>query len=257
MFTQYKFDPTEISQQAAATAQALALNRPGVNPAQFAAATIAGRLRAQPDSYLQYGPYWWAVKAALRSLGEDFGAQDDADMRAEYGGIFPAYGALVAAEEFRGFYGRTFLAGTSRFDLDADGEESYVLFDSDMEIRKHGGKRPLRVAADLEAIAEPDEVLLDDAGGAPVLDATLTPFKVEFEHEASLWRANVYAGDAEAARSKVGAWVDSGRMGRAIDFSRVAGEATLDSTDHAAPLYVDRAGRTVSEMAPSGALART
>lgn len=257
MFTQYKFSPSFISQQAADTAKALATAKPGVNPAQFAATTIADRLRAKPASYLQYGPYWWAVKAALRALGEDFGPNDDAGIRFEYGDGFPAYGALVAAEQFRQHYGQNFFAGTAQFILDDQGEESYVLFDTDMEIRKLGGKSPLRVAADLAAVEIEAEGVLDSVQAVGLLDATLTPFAVKFEHEAKLWTANVYALDSASASDKVKLMQSSGRIGRAIEFSKSVGDAALDSTDYAAPLYIDRTACSVSEMAATGVLART
>jgi hypothetical protein len=292
MFTQFKFSPAQISEAAATTAKALAAAVPGSNAATFAATTIAERLRAKPASYLQYGPYWWAVKQALRALGEDFGPTDDADLRAEYGGNFPSYGALVAGEQFRTYYGKTYLAGADRFDLDADGEDSYVLFDADMEVRKLGGKHPLRVAADMAAIEVQGEQVLDDASGqghgwvtprtdggkakcggphgslgcpvcrdelraagGTVLDATMTPFAVKFEHEAALWTANVYAADVAGAEAKVAGWQEHGRIGTAIEHCKAAGDATLDSTDYTAPLFVDNAARTLSEMAPTGALA--
>lgn len=117
MFTEYKFSPADIGQQAADTAKTLGENLPGVNPATFAASTIADRLRAKPASYLQYGPYWWALKGALRALGHDFVSTDEPDIRAEYGDGFPVYGAIVAAEQFRAYYRANFLAGTDRFDL--------------------------------------------------------------------------------------------------------------------------------------------
>lgn len=256
MFTEYKFSPAQISDAAAATAKALAASQPAVNPAQFAATTVAGRLRSKPASYLQYGPYWWAVKAALRALGEDFGATDDADLRGEYGGGFPVYGALVAGEQFRSYYSATFLAGTDRFDLDADGEHSYILFDSDMEVRRLGGAHPLRVAADLAGVEVLAESVMDSAAAAPTqLDATFTPFAVPFEHEASLWTANVYAADAAGAQAKVKEWEMSGRIGEAIQFGMRAGAPALDSTD-VVPMFVDAAARSLSEMAATGALAR-
>jgi hypothetical protein len=255
MYSEFKFSPSMISQQAAETAKALAAIKPGVNALKFAAETMADRLRAKPGNYLQYGPYWWAVKRVLRmTLVEDFGPNDDEGIRSEYGDGFPFYARLVAAEQFRAYYGANFLAGTDRFDLDADGEESYVLFDTDMEIRKIGAAHPLRVAADLQSQEVEAEVVLDSAWAAPEA-ASLTPFAVKFEHEAKLWTANVYALDAVGAQAKVSLMDRSGRLGRAIDFSKSVGEAALDSTDRAEPLYVDRAARSVSEMAATGVLA--
>lgn len=239
MFTQFKFSPVQISDAAVAAAKGLAAAVPGAQPAQFAAQTIADRLAEKPDAYLQFGPYWWAVKAALRALGHNFGSADDPTIRGEYGAELPPYAALVAGEQFRSYYGATFLSGTSQFWLDDEGGESYVLFDSDMEVRRVGGKRPLLVALD----ANPVEVSED--APAPVLDAA--PFGVEFEHEAELWRANVYAASAEEAAARVRGLIEGGRMLRAIDASKSG--ALLDSADGDA-LFIDRQARRVCEMAP-------
>lgn len=239
MFTEYKYSPVQISDNAVELAKLLAANKPGENPAQFAAATIAERLRLHPETFLQYGPYWWAVKAALRALGHEFGAEDDAVVRAEYGGGWPAYDALVAGEQFRDYYRATFLLGTAQFWLDANSEQSYVLFDQDMEIRRLGGAAPLRVAADVRSVEVGDE--------APeaALDS-ITPFGVEFEHEATLWRANIYAASAEAARARVDTLVASGRICGAIERSK--GGAILDDAD-GLNLLVDHAARRVCQQA--------
>ncbi len=238
MFTQYKFSPAQISDAAVAAAKTLATAQPGVQPAQFAARTIAERLAEKPESYLQYGPYWWAVKAALRVLGHDFGSADDDTIRGEYGAELPPYGALVAGEQFRAHYGATFLAGTSQFWLDDEGGESYTLFDRDMEVRRLGARRPLLVALD----ANPVEVV--EAEAPALLDAT--PFGVQFEHEAELWQANVYASDEAAAAARVKAMVDGGRMVRAIDAAKTG--ALFDSADGDA-ILIDRAARRVLELA--------
>lgn len=244
MFSQFKYSPAQVSQAATDLAKSVAADQPGANPATVAAEAIAQRLRAHPERYLHFGPYWWAVKSVLGALGHDFGPADDAVMRGEYGGAFPAYGALVAAEQFRDYYLAHYLDGSSQFWLDDQAEQSYVLFDADMEVRRLGGS--LRVVADLSPIVEASEAVLDDAAAVPVLDATWTPFAVRFEHEASLWTANVYAADADAARVKVKGM--ERRLMGAIEYSKAGEGAMLDSTD-VQPIYVDRAARTVCEMA--------
>lgn len=269
MFTQYKFSPVQISDAAVATAKALSVTQPGANPAQFAGRAIAERLRARPERYLQYGPYWWAVKSALRTLGEDFGQADDAGIRAEYGGAFPVYAALVAGEQFREFYNANFLAGTAQFWLDNEAEESYVLFDSDMEIRRLGGPNPLRVAADLDVVVLGAEAVLDDtsepakvtaevaAAMAVVESAPDQPFVVKFEHEARLWTASVYALDSVAADRQVTGLLKSGRIARAIEDNKAGGRSALDSVGGVDALYVDRNARRVCQMVlPGRAAAR-
>lgn len=246
MFTQFKYSPAQVSQAAADLAKAVAADQPGANAAQVAADAIAQRLREHPERYVHFGPYWWSVKDALRSLGHDLGAADDVVLRAEYGGNFPAYGALVAGEQFRDYYLQTYLDGSTQFWLDDQAEQSFVLFDVDMEVRRLGGSA--RVVADVSPTVEAGESLLDAAVAQPLLDAAWTPYPVKFEHEAALWTATVYAADSEAARVKVGA-LERRLMG-AIEASKRSDGAMLDSVD-ARPMYVDRAARQVFELAPT------
>jgi hypothetical protein len=162
MFTQYKFSETLIGDRAAEGTQALALSHPGADPLGFAVQTISGRLRIDPGSYKQYGPYWWIVKAVLAEAGEDFGPAADDVIRDAYGEQFDKHGALIAGELFRDFYRQTFLVGTSQFWLDGGEQESYVLFDADMEARRLGPDG-LRVSANLSAVELESEPVPESA----------------------------------------------------------------------------------------------
>jgi len=162
MYTQFKFDRAEIAAAAQAMRDTLAVSLPGTDAGQFAAATMAERLVRAPARYLEYGPYWWSVKQALAELGTDFGPERD---RVEgYGEDLPPYEALVAGERFKDFYRLHFLAGTSKFILDADGQEPFILFDSDMEARRLG-RAGAAVAAGLAAVAQADEPENESAPG--------------------------------------------------------------------------------------------
>lgn len=257
MLTEYKFHPAQISLAAQAAAQALASSNPAMRPERFAAETIGARVQAKPRTYLQYGPYWWAVKAAMREQGLDLGPADDPALRWEYGGDLPGYSRFIAGEQFRDFYNATFLAGTSTFVLDANGESPFTLFDPDMEVRALGGSA--RVVADLQAAPEPDGVMDPAMGTAGVLDGVadaapaLAPFAVKFEHDVAVWTAHLYAESREAAEAKLDGLIRIGRIGRAVDASDRAMAAVLDGADAALPLHVDRTQRTVCEMAPQGA----
>lgn len=159
MFTQFKFSPDQIAAQAAATLQALAsIVSELAGAGSYAARIIANRLRNHPEAYLEFGPYWWAVKAALRSAGEEFGAADDEILRIAYAGELPLLETVVAGEMFKDYYRATYLVGARQFWLDDGAEESYVLFDANMEARRLGrGAVALAVAANLEATQEPSE----------------------------------------------------------------------------------------------------
>lgn len=156
MFNQLKIPAEAIASEAARIGAALSSMSKLTDPPQYAARVIAQRLRSHPDAYLEFGPYWWAVKATLRAQGEDFGAADDAGIRAAYGGELPALECLAAGEMFKEHYRRTWLAGNAQFWLDDGAEESYVLFDADMEARRLG-RGALAVGANLTAQPEPDE----------------------------------------------------------------------------------------------------
>lgn len=138
MFNQFKLDPEAVKARADECIAALAAAYPGGDPTEFAADVLGGQLRAVPASYIAMGPYWWAVKAALRTHMVDFGPSDDPVIRGEYGAGLGAHQAMVAGVMFRDFYRQTYLAGTRLFTLDLD-DSPYVLFDPDMEARTLGG----------------------------------------------------------------------------------------------------------------------
>lgn len=98
---------------------------------------IAARLRARPQDYVEFGPYWWAVKAALAEAGYDFGDDGDALVAAEYRGADLAE-TLVAAEGFKDMHRATYFAGHNTYDLADDGG-SYELIDPDMLVRVPAG----------------------------------------------------------------------------------------------------------------------
>lgn len=154
MFTQLKLDPARIATWHEGAVAQLAANLPSADFPGHAAMVVATRLRNYPESYLEFGPYWWAVKAALRALGLEFGAADDPVVLAAYGGDLGPAQAIVAGELFKDHYRSTYLVGAAQFWLDDGGEESYVLFDADMEARRLG-RGAQAVSANLNATSEP------------------------------------------------------------------------------------------------------
>lgn len=256
MFTNYKYDPIAISHAAITAAQSLAASKPDVHPARYAAGVIAQRLRKDPGSYLRYGPYWWALKAAMRSAGENFGNTDDAVLRAEYGAGLPAYPAMVAAEQFREHYLATWLDGTADFDL-AEGQGGhYILFDPDMEVRRTGG-HAAKVLAGMGLLTgeEADTLVLDSAGA---VEATLpgAPFAVKFPLDGALWTAHVYGATREQAQARLDALLDGGQVGRAVDVARGIGvtEPVMAGDRYDRPLLVDTAARVVLDLESAGIL---
>jgi hypothetical protein len=253
MFTQYKLDRMDVSRAAIEAATALAQSNPGANPPLYAAGVIAARLKGSPAAYLQFGPYWWAVKRALNSLGFAFGPAADELIRAEYTGGLAVFSDLVAGEMFRDFYLANFLDGSAQFWLDDQAEQSYVLFDQDMEARRLGqvsiGDTYPEEGEDGQEGQGADGAVLD-AVASPIADgATRTPFAVKLAVFGELWTAEVFADDRTQAEQRAKMLQDSGRIGRAMDIAKGIGQAmALDNTDYDQGLFVDLIGRRVCEV---------
>lgn len=232
MFTEFKYSHAQVSEAVAEIAAALRKSNPDADAARFAASIIAKRLYEEPGAYLSYGPYGWAVKAALAELGEDFGAEDDRLVGSEYVGRFFACAALVAGEHFRDYYSTHFLEGARRFDLDTGDGDPDQLFDPDMESWRGGGSP--RTVLDADSRSEQGgEVLLGAPGSIDL--ARMVPHRVEFAHGLGLWTGDVYALDSVGASAKESTL--EGSVGLATAFER-AGEPAMDSADGAA-FYVD------------------
>lgn len=101
-------------------------------PGSFAATAmgvIARRMQSKPAQYVEFGPYWWAVKAALAQAGYALGSAGEPVLAARYAEADPV-STLVAAELFKDFYRATYFEGHNTFDI-GDGED-YRLEDPDM-----------------------------------------------------------------------------------------------------------------------------
>lgn len=252
MFTEFKISAADINTRSIEVSRALAKFAPGRNPAQFAAETIATRLKAKPALYLEFGPYWWAVKAALARLGHDLGQAGDAAILSEYGGDLHSFAALVAGEMFKDHYRATWFVGNAQFWLDAEGGESYVLFDLDMQARVLGQDVASLEGAVLEGEPLADGVVVVDSVNVDV-SVPQTPFRVEFERAAQLWTADIYAGGKDEAQRRLDEMERTGRLDSAIHLGRAAGgEPVIDNAGGFA-LHVDVASRHVFEVGPPSA----
>jgi hypothetical protein len=98
----------------------------------FAAGVLARRMQNHPELYLEFGPYWWALKAVLARSGHVIGDDDAPALSAAYTGIDDD-AIIVKAEIFKELYRQTWSAGTRVFDLDEAGGDAYRLVDLDME----------------------------------------------------------------------------------------------------------------------------
>lgn len=132
-FTEYKFDPAYVAQQVEQKRAGLKANLGYSDLLGFGLNVVATRLKAHPQRYRDYGPYWWALKSLLRSAGLVEGKQTDPLVEREYS-FEAAEHTLIAADIFREDYLKRYIVGSNEFILNADNPENYVLFDVDMEL---------------------------------------------------------------------------------------------------------------------------
>ena len=129
------FDTQEAwDKEVAETQAALDKKKYGQLP-EFGSRILYERILDYPECYAEFGVYWFAVKDVLRRHGYDFGDVDDAEMREAYRGKTDGH-TLVAAEEFKKMYRKTYFAGTTHFTLEEDGMREWVLNDPDMAANK-------------------------------------------------------------------------------------------------------------------------
>lgn len=131
-FTEYLFDPEKIKTQVENRTQSLRENKGFSDLLGFGLKVIGDRLAKDRRRYIDYGPYWFALKDILNANGYNFGDQSDPIVKATYHGDTDVE-TLVMADEFRTEYLATTIVYTNRLMLDGKTGEFWVLFDSDME----------------------------------------------------------------------------------------------------------------------------
>lgn len=96
-------------------------------------------LRQDPTHYIKFGPYWWAVKSIMQSLGFDgynlVGADRDVLEAYSYrndNGEVDNHATIVAAWLFKDYYNDTYIQGNRDYDLWANGD-TFKLYDEEWE----------------------------------------------------------------------------------------------------------------------------
>ncbi len=131
-FTEHRFDAEFVSSTIASNAATVKEDGRLNDYAGFLVGVFNGRLeKTGAIRYLDYGPYWWSVKAVLREYGNDLGDDDDAILREEYQGDSAAE-TLVMADLYRQQYLATKFIGNREMIL-TDTGETWILNDEDME----------------------------------------------------------------------------------------------------------------------------
>lgn len=112
-------------------------NNPGQSHSEFIARLANKIVRAAPQNYLRFGPYWWALKAVLIACGYAYSGELEPLIASTYCGLnekgeLDADITIVAAFEFAEMYDATQFQGVRDFDLFGNGE-FYVLMDESAE----------------------------------------------------------------------------------------------------------------------------
>lgn len=103
----------------------------GAGVVDKAVTVLADHLQREPQQYVAFGAYWWAVKDVLRRHGTDFGEADDEVVRADYIAKDDET-VLIAAQIYKEAFYSHYFAQNRAFTL-SDGR-AYTLYDADMEM---------------------------------------------------------------------------------------------------------------------------
>lgn len=132
--TEYRLAPDALAAITKEKREQLEANTGETDLLGFGLGVVAGRLRRNPKRYVDYGPYWWALKDVLRRAGYSMGSETDVELVEAFRGADDTE-TLVGAEEFRDDYLATRVVGERSYQLDGDSVESWSLMDEDMEAR--------------------------------------------------------------------------------------------------------------------------
>jgi hypothetical protein len=126
-----KFERADVDARIAELRAGLKENRGVSDLLGYALGVVSRRLAKDRTRYRDYGPYWWALKEALRAAGYPMGQESDALIASEYAGPTPLH-TVAMADDFRSQNLAERVVGTKVFTLSQDGPD-YVLHDGDME----------------------------------------------------------------------------------------------------------------------------
>lgn len=131
MYEKLKFKPAALRARVAKMRANLLKNRGTEDFLGFGLSVVSRRLTQDRKRYLDYGPYWWALKDLMCQSGYSLGDMRDPVIASHYRGT-TAEETMIAADAYREIYLATYFLGTCDFHL-SEGEPAYVLSDPDME----------------------------------------------------------------------------------------------------------------------------
>lgn len=130
--TAYRLPPEVLAAVVDEKRAALKANRGFSDLLGFALSIVSDRLAKDRRRYLDYGPYWWALKAILQRHDYHYGTDADDGIMAAYT-CADEVSTVVAADLFRDEYLDTRIVGERRYHLDPEETDWWDLLDEDME----------------------------------------------------------------------------------------------------------------------------
>lgn len=131
-YTELKMDADKIRTRVKELTANLQKNKGTEDLLGYGCKVVNARLRENAIAYLEYGPYWFALKEVLKRQGFRWGGDVNPELEAAYKSATDVE-TLVAAETFREYYEEAFMQGTRTFMVDGDTGEEWTLRDSYME----------------------------------------------------------------------------------------------------------------------------
>lgn len=130
-YTEYKFEPSFVAERLATYKSNLVKFTGKTDLIENGVRVMLDRLREDPKRYVDYGPYWWALKDVLARHGGFPAEHYERTLMGEYCGQTDEE-TIVVAEEFRRDYLDHFFVYTDEFVLDGETNEVWRLYDPDM-----------------------------------------------------------------------------------------------------------------------------
>ena len=132
-YTEYLFDVPKIRKELTKKKASLKRNTGRTDFVAHAVEVIAERLARNPQRYLDYGPYWPALKSILLANRAIHGSEIEPEIASVYRGDSDEM-TVMMAEVFRDFNLAHYLLYTRSWQLDGDSAEEWILEDRDIEI---------------------------------------------------------------------------------------------------------------------------
>ena len=132
-YTEFRFDGEGIKQLLKERKEALFSNTGSNDFTGNAVKAFTAHLKKDPRRYRDFGPYWPALKEALRNCGGEVrGGEVFPEIAKVYRGNSNEE-TFVMAELFSSFYLKNFFLYTNNFLLDVDDDSEWYLYDPDYE----------------------------------------------------------------------------------------------------------------------------